>query len=164
MLKSSSKNLRESFPRCLPDSSVGKEPACNAGDLGSIPGLGRSPGEGEGYTLQYSGPDNSMDCIPRQFHGLHSPWGLEELDTPERLSLSFHLIQQMHVVTSGHLHLLLPLPRAIPSLPVGLCLTSLSKQHSLLLLSPAQLGFSSQKTFLPSPTGLRVLFIFGHLR
>ena len=41
----------------------GKESACNAGDLGSIPGLGRSPGEGKGYTRQYSGLENSMDCI-----------------------------------------------------------------------------------------------------
>ena len=39
----------------FPDSSVGKESTCNAGDLGSIPGLGRSPGEGKGYPLQYSG-------------------------------------------------------------------------------------------------------------
>ena len=38
----------------FPDSSVGKESACNAGDPGSIPGLGRSPGEGIGYSLQYS--------------------------------------------------------------------------------------------------------------
>ena len=37
--------------------------ACNAGDLGLIPGLGRSPGEGKGYSLQYSGLENSMDCI-----------------------------------------------------------------------------------------------------
>ena len=41
----------------------GKESACNAGGLGSIPGLGRSPGEGKGYPLQYSGLENSMDCI-----------------------------------------------------------------------------------------------------
>ena len=41
--------------------SDGKESACNAGDLGSIPGLGRSPGEGKGYPLQYSGLENSMD-------------------------------------------------------------------------------------------------------
>ena len=41
--------------------SAGKESACNAGDLGSIPGLGRSPGEGKGYLLQYSGLENSMD-------------------------------------------------------------------------------------------------------
>ena len=39
----------------FPDSSVGKESTCNAGDLGSIPGLGRSPGEGIDYPLQYSG-------------------------------------------------------------------------------------------------------------
>ena len=45
------------------DSSVGKESACNAGDLGSIPGLGRSPGERTGYLLQYSGLKNSMDYI-----------------------------------------------------------------------------------------------------
>ena len=43
--------------------SVGKESICNAGDLGLIPGLGRSPGEGKGYPLQYSGLENSMDCI-----------------------------------------------------------------------------------------------------
>ena len=47
----------------FPDSSVGKESACNVGDLGSIPGLGRSPVEGKGYPLQYSGLENSMDCI-----------------------------------------------------------------------------------------------------
>ena len=44
----------------FPDSSVGKESACNAGDPGSIPGLGRSPGEGKGYPLQYSGLENSV--------------------------------------------------------------------------------------------------------
>ena len=48
----------------FPDSSVGKESACNAGDPSSIPGLGISPGEGKGYPLQYSGLENSMD----------SPW------------------------------------------------------------------------------------------
>ena len=48
--------------------SDGKESACNAGDLDSIPRLGRSPGEGIGYPLQYSGLDNSMDCI---VHGAH---------------------------------------------------------------------------------------------
>ena len=47
-----------------PDGSAGKESACNAGDLGSIPGLGRSPGEGNGYPLQYSGLENPMDCSP----------------------------------------------------------------------------------------------------
>ena len=47
----------------FPDSSVDKESACNAGDLGLIPGLGTSPGERKGYPLQYSGLKNSMDCI-----------------------------------------------------------------------------------------------------
>ena len=43
----------------FPCGSAGKESACNAGDLGLIPGLGRSPGEGKGYPLQYSGLENS---------------------------------------------------------------------------------------------------------
>ena len=43
--------------------SAGKESACNVGDLGLIPGLGISPGEGNSYPLQCSGLENSMDCI-----------------------------------------------------------------------------------------------------
>ena len=43
--------------------SAGKESSCNAGDLGSIPGLERSPGEGTSYPLQFSGLENSVDCI-----------------------------------------------------------------------------------------------------
>ena len=43
--------------------SAGKESACSEGDLGLIPGLGRSPGEGKGYPVQYCGLENSMDCI-----------------------------------------------------------------------------------------------------
>ena len=45
----------------FPHSSVGKEPACNAEDPGSIPGSGRSSGEGNGYPLQYSCLENPMD-------------------------------------------------------------------------------------------------------
>ena len=48
--------------RGFPDSSVGKEFACNAGDHGSIPGLGGFTGEGNGYALQCSGLENPMDC------------------------------------------------------------------------------------------------------
>ena len=55
--------------------SDSKEFACNARDLGSIPGLGRSPGEGNGYPLQYSGLENSMAG--------YSSWGHKELDTTE---------------------------------------------------------------------------------
>ena len=47
----------------FPCGSAGKQSACNAEDLGSIPGLGRAPGEGKGYPLQYFGPENSVDCI-----------------------------------------------------------------------------------------------------
>ena len=47
----------------FPCGLAGKESACNAGDLDLIPGLGRSPGEGKGYPLQYPGQGNSVDCI-----------------------------------------------------------------------------------------------------
>ena len=49
--------------RGFPGSSVGKEFACNAGDLGSIPGLGRSPGEGDSYPLQYSTLENTVHGV-----------------------------------------------------------------------------------------------------
>ena len=55
----------------FPHSSVGKKSACNAGDPGSIPGLGWSPGEGIGYSLQYSGLENCMDSI---VHGMAKSW------------------------------------------------------------------------------------------
>ena len=51
----------------LPCGSSGEESACNSEDLGLIPGLGRSPGEGKVYPLQYSGLRNSMGCI---VHGI----------------------------------------------------------------------------------------------
>ena len=47
----------------FPCGSAGKESTCNAGDLCLIPGLGRSPREGNGYPLQYSGLENSINCI-----------------------------------------------------------------------------------------------------
>ena len=59
--------IKSSFP-C---GSAGKESACSVGDLGLIPGLGKSPGEGKGYPLQYSGLENSMNCI---FHGGAKSW------------------------------------------------------------------------------------------
>ena len=49
--------------RGVPSGSDGKESACNAGDLGSVPVLGRSPEEGNSYPLPCSGLENSMDCI-----------------------------------------------------------------------------------------------------
>ena len=68
----------------FPGGSDGKESACNVGDLGSIPGLGRSPGEGKGYPFQYSGLENSMDCI------VH---GVAESQTQLR-DFHFHLLNQ----------------------------------------------------------------------
>ena len=61
----------------FPGGSAGKISTCSAGDLGSIPGLGRFPGEGKGYPFQYYDLENSMD---------YSPWGHKESDTTERLS------------------------------------------------------------------------------
>ena len=58
----------------FPGGSAGKESACNAGDLGSIPRLGRSSGGGHDNPLQYSDLENSMDCV------VH---GVAELDTTE---------------------------------------------------------------------------------
>ena len=60
----------------FPGGSAGKESICNAGDLGSIPRFERSPGEGKGYPLQYSGLENFMDFIV-------SPWSLKESDMTE---------------------------------------------------------------------------------
>ena len=55
----------------FPGGSAGKESTCSVGDLGLIPGFGRSPGEGKGYPLQYSGLENSMDCM---VHGVAKSW------------------------------------------------------------------------------------------
>ena len=54
----------------FPGGLAGNESTCKAGDLGSIPGLERSPGDGKGYPLQYSGLENSMDYIGSQRVGL----------------------------------------------------------------------------------------------
>ena len=59
------------FASGFPCGSVSKESACNAGDLGLIPGLERSPGEGKGCPLQYSGLENSTDCIDQ---GVTKSW------------------------------------------------------------------------------------------
>ena len=69
--------------RSLPKGSAGKESTCNVGDLGLIPVLGRSPGEGKGYPLQYSGLENFIDCSSR---------GRKESDMTEQISLSFKKI------------------------------------------------------------------------
>ena len=92
----------------FPCGSAGKESARNVGDLGSIPGLQRSPREGKGYLLQYSGLENPMDCslpgfsvhgITRVGHGLvtkppppYSPWSCKESNTTEQLCFTYRYI------------------------------------------------------------------------
>ena len=71
-------HLFKNFPQFVviytvgfPCGSAGKESACNAEDLGLIPGLGRPPREGKGYPFQYFGLENSMECI---VHGIAKSW------------------------------------------------------------------------------------------
>ena len=73
----------------LPGGSDGKEFACNAGDLDSIPGLGRPPGGRHGNPLQCSCLENPHG--QRSLVG-YSPWGLQESDTTERLSTAQHVV------------------------------------------------------------------------
>ena len=75
------------FMMGFPDSSVGKKSVRSAEDPSSIPGLGRSPGEGKGYPLQCSGLKNSMDYIV---------CGVAEVDTIELLSLSLWCLENMY--------------------------------------------------------------------
>ena len=66
------------FNQGFPGGSAGKESICNAGNLGSIPGLGGSPREGNSYPVQYSGMENSMDCI---IHGATNSWTTQMVNT-----------------------------------------------------------------------------------
>ena len=79
-------------PWGFPDGSVGKESVCNAGDPSLIPGLGRSPGEGKGYPLQYSGLENSMNSMDCRVHGVQSQTRLSD----------FHF--HWGDITHGHLY------------------------------------------------------------
>ena len=88
----------------FPDSSVGKASTCSAGDLGLIPGLGRSPGERKGYPLQYSGLEHSMDCT---IHGVtkSQTWlrafhftALHTVSLPRSISWSFPLCFLLEVL------------------------------------------------------------------
>ena len=93
----------------FPCGSAGKESACSVGALGSIPGLGRSPGEVKGYSLQNSGPEDSTDCI---VHGVPKSW-LSDFHFHYKLGLlvSFYLNvlnlpQRMQAVIFNHIQFL----------------------------------------------------------
>ena len=100
----------------FPGGLVGKEYTCNAGDLILIPGSGRSPGEGNGYPLQYSCLENFMDRGDTIVHGI------TESDTTERLSMSSRSVRfsrsvvsyslQPHGLQRARLPCPLPTPRA----------------------------------------------------
>ena len=75
------------------DGLDGKESACNVGDLGSIPGLGRSPGGGHGNSLQYSCLEKPQG--QRSLVG-YNPWGRKELDMTERLSTAHNMSEGIH--------------------------------------------------------------------
>ena len=122
-----------------------KASACNVGDPGSIPGLGRSPGEGKGYSLQYSGLENSMDCIVhgvtknwtqlRDFFSLFQAWNLkglvisasfllrtqqtlEPISAHVKWSISHHIINKdaTAIRDSGPVHVFLSPGRTMPSI------------------------------------------------
>ena len=76
--------------KSFPGGSDGKESACSVGDPGSIPGSGRSPGEGNGNPLQYPCLDNSMDRGAWQAG--YNPWTCKESDMTERLHLPMQRI------------------------------------------------------------------------
>ena len=76
----------------FPGSSDSEESTCNAEDLGLIPGLGRSPGEGNSYPLQRSGLENSMDCL---VHGGHKESGITE-------QISLHFTSCPVVIKNGN--------------------------------------------------------------
>ena len=110
----------------FPCGSAGKESACNAGDLGSVPGLERSPGEGKGYPLQYSGLENSMDCI---VHGVAK--------SRTRLSdFHIHITSHMYVyaVVSSAMCLMSHKPPCfrIPPVPTGPLPMLVLTVHALL--------------------------------
>ena len=139
----------------FPGGSAGKESACSAGDLGLIPGLGRAPGEGKGYPLQYSGLENPMDSIvlgveksqtrlsdfpftPQfSFCSLHSSHALLPPLCPQVCSLHLNLhcclfLDSMYLfssVTQSCRTLCYPMNRSTPGLPVHHHLPELTQTH-----------------------------------
>ena len=90
----------------FPCGSAGKESACNVGDLGLIPGLGRSPGE---------------------FHGLYSPWGLKESDMTERAALSLSLSYAYSFKMYGTNSYLVPTLKSLTHLKLLLNIRTIGK-------------------------------------
>ena len=102
-----------------------KEYACNEGDMGSIPGLGKSPGEGKGYLLQYSGLENSMDCLVRSM-GLQRVRGLSDFHFHQE-ALSASSLSAIRVVFSAYLRLL----KFLPAILSPVCASSRQSFHMM---------------------------------
>ena len=137
----------------FPCGSAGKESACNARDLGLIPGLGRSPGEGKGYPLQYSGLENSMDCIVHEvtktqtwlshfhchFHWTHAVYPWSSWCLPMEISSMClednHITLQKSSVTNDFLHLVMCLPPIPHPLLLSLHSNAAKKQGWLNILN-----------------------------
>ena len=78
--------------------SADKESACNAGDLDLIPRLGRSPGEGKGYPLQYSGLENSMDCMVHGVEKVRHDWATSTSLQPSNTAILHFIILRIFCV------------------------------------------------------------------
>ena len=88
----------------FPCDSAGKESTCNVGNLSSTPGLGRSPGEGKGYPLQYSSLENSMEC---KVHGVAKSGSLcQSMQIKYECSYSLVFLTQRFVHDFKHLDFL----------------------------------------------------------
>ena len=96
--------------------SAGKEATCSAGDLGSIPGLGRSPGEGTSYLLQYSGLENSMNYIVHQLDGI--PVELFQILKDDAVEVLHSICQQIWKTQQWPQDrkrlVFIPIPKAMP--------------------------------------------------
>ena len=158
----------------FPCGSAGKESACSAGDLGSIPWLGRPPGEGKGYPLQCSRLKNSMDCI---VYGVTK--SLTWLSTFHFISFSIVSSRVIHVIAYMKMSFLLwlnniplysycsvaklyptlcnPMDCSMPGFPILHCLPEFAQthvhcvddaiqpSHPLLFPSPAALSLSQHQ-------------------
>ena len=147
----------------FPYGSDGKQSTCNAGNLGLIPGLGRSPGEGKGYPLQYCGLENSMDYIVHgvannhtqlsEFHILPQsplPSGLSHNTEQSSLCYTEVLVgyfkySSMYLSIPNSLIILSPGNGQVDTLKATVGKEELVQQS--LLGVPAPLGFWHETTF-----------------
>ena len=137
-------NIQGWFPLGdFPCGSAGKESICNVGDLGSVPELGRSPGEGKGYTLQYSGLENSMGCI---VYGVSKSWTrLSDFHFPLRLIDLVSLLSKDFQESSPALQF-----KSINSLVLSLFMVYLSHPYVTIRKTIAYLYLNGQAILLYS--------------